>query len=161
VKTYRATPEVHAQIEKVLSRRPAASFSPLDEVAEILSDGRHYAWIGIYLVAGERSAPAQTPATAVAESQSRSVIPIRLGQHQFGVIEVQGESGRAVAGEDRVLLKRVAGRLAKYLHGPGAYLARKAREAAAEQPHPVEARHQPASEKPQVRTLAAAGEGRR
>lgn len=160
MKTYCPSRELQAKIDAALSRRPKASAQPLDEVAEILSQGRHYAWLGIYLVAGACSGSSQPPATAVAASRARTVIPMRLGQHQFGIIEVEPETGRTLSGQDRILLKRVAARLALYLHGPGAYLVRKAREAAAEQPPPTQVRHQPVSEKPQERTLAA-GEGRR
>jgi hypothetical protein len=85
-----------------------------------------------------------------------------LGQHEFGALEVQGENGQPLGAEDRVLLKRVAGQLAKYLHGPGRYLMRKAREAAAQQSASPQSRgYQPESQKTQARTLAAAGESRR
>lgn len=160
MKTYRTPRDLQVKIEGVLQRRatsPAAA--PLDEVAAILCEGRHYSWIGIYLVAAPASGPRKK--TSPETPESRVVMPIKLGQHVFGAIEVRGENGKGLAGEDRILLKRVAVRLAKYLHGPGAYLVRKAREAAAQQPQPSEARHQPASEKAPERTLAAAGEGRR
>lgn len=160
MKTYRPTRELQAKIDAALSRRPTPTAQPLDEVAEILSAGRHYAWVGIYLIAGERSGSRQRAAASVAAPKDRSVIAIRLGQHEFGAIEVEAESGRTLAAEDRVLLKRAAARLARFLHGPGAYLVRKAREAAAETPAP-QTRHQPASEKAEERSLAAAGEGRR
>ncbi len=160
MKTYRSPRDLKAQIEQTLLQRPSANAAPLDEVAAILSEGRHYAWIGIYLVAGERSGPGPAVATAAAQSKSRSVIPIRLVQHEFGAIEVQAESGKTLAPKERILLKQVAVRLAKFLHGPGAYLVRKAREAVAEQQRSIQLRHQPASEKTQERSLAA-GEGRR
>ncbi len=163
MKTYRSPRDLQARIESVPQRRAISpTAAPLDEVAAILCEGRRYSWVGIYLVAGQSPAPAsgarRTPVQTTSEAQA--VVPIRLGQLALGAIEVRGESGKPLAGEDRILLKRVAARLAKYLHGPGAYLARKAREAAAEQPQPSEVRHQPASEKAQERTLAA-GEGRR
>jgi hypothetical protein len=165
VKTYRTSRDLEASIQGALLRRGSSlNATPLDEVAEILGQGRHYSWIGIYLVAGERPAPASDggkPASR-APSQTRAVFPIGLGQHVFGAIEVQSERGKRLTNADRILLKRVAERLAKYLHGPGAFLARKAREAAMqESPAPQERGHQPASEKVPERTLAAAGEGRR
>lgn len=160
MKTYRTSRDLQAKIDAALSRRPTRSAQPLDEVAEILSQGRHYAWLGIYVVAGTRSGSNQPAPTVVAGGRARSVIPVRVGQHQFGAIEVEAESGKTLSGQDRILLKRVATRLALYLHGPGAYLVRKAREAVAEQSLSTHPRHQPASEKPQERTLAA-GEGRR
>lgn len=161
MKTYRTARELQAQIEQVLLRRPKATSAPLDEVARILSDGRHYAWIGIYLVAGQRPASGKAVASSLVQSKSRTVIPVRLGQHEFGAIEVQAESGKILSGKERILLKQVAVRLAKFLHGPGAYLVRKAREAAAEQLSSTQVRHQPASEKALEKSLAAAGEGRR
>ncbi|HEV2117428.1 MAG TPA: hypothetical protein VGR48_15460 [Terriglobales bacterium] len=164
MKTYRTPRDLEASIEGALLRRARSlNATPLDEVAEILGEGRHYSWIGIYLVAGERPSPAADggkPASRAA-SQKRAVFPIGLGQHVFGAIEVQSERGKRLTGADRVLLKRVAERVARYLHGPGAFLVRKAREAAMEQPQDLEARHQPESEKTRERTLAAAGEGRR
>lgn len=156
MKTYSPTRKLQAEIDAVLSRRPSTSAQPLDEVAEVLSGGRHYAWVGIYLVAGPSPSSRQPAATPVASSRARTVIPIRLGQHQFGAIEVEAESGRALSGGDRVLLKRVATSLAQFLHGPGAYLVRKAREAAAAEPSVPQARHQPASERVEEKTLAAA-----
>jgi len=157
VKTYRTPRDLQARIEQALTRRPSSTAAPLDEVADILCSGRHYAWIGIFLAAGPGPAPASTTEIV----QPRTVIPIMLVQHVFGALAVQGEKGAPLSGKDRILLKRVATRLARFLHGPGAYLLRKAREAAAEQPLSPQARgHQPASEKPQERSLAA-GEGRR
>lgn len=163
MKTYRTPRDLQTKIERVLQRRAISSTTaPLDEVAAILCEGRHYSWVGIYLVAGKSSAPAsgtrKTAEQTAADSQA--VVPIGLGEHVLGAIEVRSESGKPLTGRERILLKGVATRLAKYLHGPGAYLLRKAREAAANQPQPAESRHQPVSEKTQERTLAA-GEGRR
>lgn len=160
MKTYRTPHDLQAMIEGVLQRRAISpTAAPLDEVAAILCEGRHYSWIGIYLVVAPSAGPRKK--TSPAAPESRVVVPIKLGQHVFGAIEVRGEDGKTLAGEDRILLKRVATRLAKYLHGPGAYLVRKAREAAAQQPQAAEMRHQPASEKAPERGLAAGGEGRR
>jgi hypothetical protein len=163
VKTYRTPQELKARIETALARKAGPQNTPLDEVAEILGDGRHYSWIGIYLVAGEISKPGPSRAkTGTSAVQTHAVIPVALGQHVYGAIEVQSEKGKTLTGQDRILLKGVAERLAKYLHGPGAWLVRKAREAAAEPaPPPQERGHQPTSEKAPERTLAAAGEGRR
>lgn len=163
MKSYRSPRELQARIEQVLQRRPSPGSTPLDEIAEILSSGRRYDWIGIYLVAGAQPAAAPGQGSAVSGTRSAHVIPIRLGQHVYGAIEARPEAGKALAGEDRVLLKSVAARLANYLHGPGAALVRKAREAGAAEPEPelLPARgHQPESEKAQPRSLAA-GEGRR
>jgi len=164
VKTYRTARDLQASIEKALARPASFQNTPLDEVATILSEGRHYSWVGIYLVAGERpksgSAPAKTASRTAPQTQA--VIPVGLGQHVYGAIEVQSEKRKSLTGADRILLKQVARRLAMYLHVRGAYLVRKAREAAAEHPQALPTRgHQPASEKVPERSLAAAGEGRR
>lgn len=161
MKTYRPTRELQTQIEAALNRRPTASAQPLEEVAEILSSGRHYGWVGIYLIAGARPGARQPAATPAASSPARGVVTIRLGQHEFGAIEVEAERGKALTAGDRVLLKGVAASLARFLHGPGAHLVRKAREAAAAELPAQQARHQPTSERVQERSRAAAGEGRR
>jgi putative methionine-R-sulfoxide reductase with GAF domain len=163
VKTYRTPQELESRIETALARKAGSRNTPLDKVAEILGDGRHYSWIGIYLVAGEIAKPGPARAKSGSRAaQTQAVIPVALGQHVYGAMEVQSEKGKFLSGQDRILLKRVAERLAKYLHGPGAWLVRKAREAAAEpSPAPQERGRQPASEKAPERTLAAAGEGRR
>lgn len=161
MKTYRSARELQTGIEQVLLRHPSPGSAPLDEVAAILSLGRHYDWIGVYLVAGPQPAGATGKGSTVSSRGAGNVIPIRLGQHVYGAIEVRAEKGKALAGEDRILLKSVAVRLAKYLHGPGAVLVRRAREAAAAEPELPPARgYQPESEKAQPRSLAA-GEGRR
>ncbi|HEU5336294.1 MAG TPA: hypothetical protein VFU27_10035 [Terriglobales bacterium] len=163
MKTYRKARELQAKIEQMLLRPPSPGSAPLDEVAEILSSGRHYDWIGIYLLAGAQPATASSQEDTVrsASSGNSRVIPIRLGQHVYGAIEVRAEAGKGLASEDRILLKSVAARLARYLHGPGAALVRKAREAAAAEPESPPARgYQPESERAQPRSLAA-GEGRR
>ncbi len=163
MKTYRTPRDLQAKIESVLQRRAISpTAAPLDEVAAILCEGRHYSWVGIYLVAGQSPAPASGTRknAAPGAAESEVVVPIQLGQQALGAIEARGESGKPLTSQERILLKRVAARLAKYLHGPGAYLVRKAREVAANQPQPAEGRHQPVSEKAPERTLAA-GEGRR
>ncbi|HKW66303.1 MAG TPA: hypothetical protein VJP04_03370, partial [Terriglobales bacterium] len=133
MKTYRTPQELESRIEAALARKAGPQNTPLDEVAEILGDGRHYSWIGIYLVAGEISKPGPSRAkTGSRAVQTHAVIPVALGQHVYGAMEVQSQKGKVLSEKDRILLKRVAGRLAKYLHGPGAWLVRKAREAAAE-----------------------------
>ncbi len=162
LKTYQNARELQAKIEQMLLRRPSPGKAPLEEVAEILSAGRHYEWIGIYLVAGRQPSGAAGQASAVARTGSANchVVPMRLGQHVYGAIEVRAEAGKRLASEDRILLKSVAMRLAQYLRGPGAVLARKAREAAAEEPEPPARGYQPETERVQPRSLAA-GEGRR
>ena len=56
MKTYRSTRELLAEVKQLLAGRDVYSsrVSPLDRVVEALYEGRHYFWIGIYLVVGER-----------------------------------------------------------------------------------------------------------
>ena len=91
-----------------------------------------------------------------AETKSEIVVPIRIGQHVLGVIDVESDRINAFGGQDRVLLKQVAERLARFLQNQGKYLLRKAREAGQTRsvPPPVHG-HQPASEKTSSRAFAA------
>lgn len=56
MKRYRSPREVLADVERVLATKYISSSrtSLLEEVVETLFDGRHYFWIGIYLVVGEQ-----------------------------------------------------------------------------------------------------------
>ncbi len=55
MKVYRSPQQVLADVERALaSSRPSFGKSPLDEIVEILYRGRHYFWIGIYLVTARR-----------------------------------------------------------------------------------------------------------
>ncbi len=56
MKTYRSTRELVSEVKARLASREIYSkrVSPLDEVVEILYGGRHYFWIGVYLVGGDR-----------------------------------------------------------------------------------------------------------
>ena len=89
------------------------------------------------------------------ETRSELVMPIKIGVHVSGVIDVESDRLNAFAYKDRVLLQKVATALAKFLSGGGKYLVMKAREAA----HAIPAvlPKQPQSER-QERLRAAAGE---
>jgi L-methionine (R)-S-oxide reductase len=53
VKRYQSAREVLAAVEKALAAsKPGAQATPLGDVLDILYEGRHYFWIGIYLVVG-------------------------------------------------------------------------------------------------------------
>ncbi len=160
---YRPPRELLAEVEQVLARRYKPSDpSPLDAVVELLQEGRHYSWIGILLAMGElhehaTDRGAQPPS---AESKSELVQPIKLAGRVLGVIDVESDRPDAFPQEDRVLVKRVAERLARFLTGRGKYLVRKVREAAAAEAAAAETpeRHQPASERAAAPRAAAAGE---
>ena len=181
VKTYRSARELLSAVEAVL-RHPhdiaeqphfGATFSPhvqshtavLESVVRALYDGRHYFWMGIYLVIGETAVRqafcgpvppchtfklgkgnvgtvGQVGTTKVVadvssdptysmcfrETKSELVAPIKISTRVLGVIDVESEEPNAFSSEDRVLVERVAERLARFLTGNGKYVMRHARE---------------------------------
>jgi putative methionine-R-sulfoxide reductase with GAF domain len=134
VKLYRPARAVLADIEQVLSRPFAPNSSPLEEVAEILSEGRHYSWVGIYLTMDRKSSAlletGHHPAVmAVPGTRSKVLVAIKIAGRELGVLNVESAHESAFGSEDRVLLERVAGVLARFLTGPGKYLVRKAAQA--------------------------------
>ena len=56
MKTYRSTRDLLSDVKQLLASRDVYSTrtSPLERAVEILYAGRHYFWIGIYLVVGDR-----------------------------------------------------------------------------------------------------------
>ncbi len=101
LRPYRSTRNLLADVKKVLAgNRPSFHRSPLEEIAGLLCEGRHYSWVGIYLTLDEKSSSALL---------------------EEALIKPDRES--AFGSEDRVLLDRVAGLLARFLAGPrGKYL---------------------------------------
>jgi len=89
-----------------------------------------------------------------AETRSELVMPIKIGAHVSGVIDVESDRLNAFSFQDRVLLHKIATLLARFLAGPGKYLM-KARQAAHAMPSVLP--KQPQSER-QERLRAAAGE---
>jgi L-methionine (R)-S-oxide reductase len=200
VKRYLSARAVLAAVEKALAEsKPGALATPLEDVLGILYEGRHYFWIGIYLVvgrevrrqafrgpvppchtfafgkgnvgtAGEKGITkviadvSQDPTYSMCflETKSEMVVPIKLVSRTLGVIDVESNELDAFGPEDRVLLKRVANVLAKFLTSKGKYLVRKAREADARAGKAPAAKEKlaPVSEKPaRAETRkAAAGE---
>ena len=135
MKIYRDTAGLLAEIECVLATsRPSFQHSPLQDVIELLSRGRHATWVGIYLAAGTASQqllgaggdphPGQM---ARLETKSKILVSMRLAGRELGVLDVESDRENAFGPEDRVLLENVANRLARFLAGPGRYLARRAR----------------------------------
>ena len=207
MKRYRTAREVLVAVEAALKASkpsmPGKKAKPLEDVLEILYEGRHYFWIGIYLVVGRevrRQAfrgpvpPCHTFAfgkgnvgttgergllkvipdvtedatysMCFREVKSEIVVPIKLVTRVIGVIDVESDQANAFGGEDRVLLKRVALVLARFLTSKGKYIVRAAREAdmrAGKTSSAAEEKHLPASEKMQATRKessrrAAAGE---
>lgn len=195
MKRYRSAQAVLADVERVLSTSRPGKDSPFDSVLDILYEGRHYFWAGIYLVVGREvrrqafrgpvppchtfafgkgnvgttgekgitkviADVSQDPTYSMCflETKSEIVVPIKLVSRTIGVIDVESDRPNAFGAVDRVLLKRVATLLAKYLTSKGKYLVRKAREADARAgKSAAKEKHAPASEKMSTRR-AAAGE---
>ena len=202
MKVYRPTRELLAEVDRALAtpnlyvRREL----PLEDTVQLLYAGRHYFWIGIYLLIGDNvvrqvfrgPAPvgqgyslgsgsvgvaAQTGISQVipdvsretghrhaghdeafAATKSEIAVPIKIAGRVLGVIDVQSDKLNAFSYGDRVFLKNVAQRLAKFLTGRGKYVVRKAREAAAKEKKIETRGYQPASEKASAKAIAMGGE---
>lgn len=135
MKPYLSSRSLLAQIERALiENRPSSHHSPLEKVAELLADGRHYGWVGIYLKLDEKSAPAllenlvHPDQFAVAGTRKKVIVTMKIAGREVGFLNVESDRESAFGSEERVLLERVAGALAKFLVGPGKYLVRKASE---------------------------------
>jgi GAF domain-containing protein len=163
VKVYRSTRQLLADVKHVLAvNQPSSHHSPLEDVIELLSRGRHYAWIGIFLAVGENlpqqllgaggDAPSQV---ALPGTRSKILISMKLASRELGVLSVEHDHENAFGAEDRVLLEAVADALARFLAGPGKYLVRRARqETSASKPKPQARATQPSA----APLRAAAGE---
>jgi len=135
VKPYRPTRSVLADVERALaSNRPSFQESPLEVVAGLLCEGRHYSWAGIYLTLDSKSSPALLqdaadlhPAqVAAAGTRKKILVSMKLAGREVGFLNVESNRENSFGAEDRVLLERVADLLARFLTGPGKYLVRKA-----------------------------------
>ena len=133
MKTFLSSRQILASVERLLAEnRPSFHHSPLGEVAGLLTDGRHFSWVGIYLTFDKKSSaaleesgvhPAQM---AAAGTVKKIVVSIRIAGRELGFLNVESNRKSAFGPEDRVLLEGVAGLLARFLTGPGKYLVRKA-----------------------------------
>lgn len=150
--------------EKLASARSARPQEILDAIVTTLSEGRGYAWTGIYVAienVGVRQASSgsgTTPASmSLDELQAEIAVPIKLGARMLGLIIV--ETGRtAVARQERVLLQQTAKLIAQYLTTDRAkQLLRQTREKARSGAAEVQPHKSPQSARPAVRR-AAAGE---
>jgi hypothetical protein len=160
VKQYRSSRELIADVERTLSARSASTGSPLDEVIEIISDGRHYAWTAIYLAERDPAPVQEFHAPSSASGVLR--VPVKAGQRLLGVLEVEAGK-RPITRTDTLLLRQVAADLGRFLTGRGKYLMRKVREmgVAAEAAQAECPKLQPVPEKGKsLQKRAAAGESR-
>jgi putative methionine-R-sulfoxide reductase with GAF domain len=135
LRPYLPARELLSNIEQALAEnRPSFHRSPLEKVAELLADGRHYGWVGIYLKLDEKSAPALLenlvhPAQfAAAGTRKKVIVAMKIAGREVGFLNVESDRENAFGSEERVLLERIANLLAKFLAGPGKYLVRRAAE---------------------------------
>jgi len=131
LRPYRSTHNLLADVKKVLAdNRPSFHRSPLEEIAGLLCEGRHYSWVGIYLTLDEKSSSAlleealiKPNQVAVHGTRKKIVVAMRVGGRELGFLNVESDRESAFGSENRVLLDRVAGLLARFLAGPrGKYL---------------------------------------
>jgi len=131
VKSYRSTRSLLAEIEELLdNNRPSFHHSPLEDIAALLVEGRHYSWVGIYLTLDRDSSPAllenahpEHPGqVAVASTRTKILVAMKIAGREIGYLNVESERENAFGSEERVLLERVAGLLARFLTGAGKYL---------------------------------------
>src|SRR5215468_3618067 len=129
MKSYGSSRTLLAEIEDVLaSNRPSFHHSPLERVTQILSEGRHYSWVGIYLTLGSPLLesgyhPAQV---AVPGTVRKILVAMKIAGRDLGYLSVESDREAAFGAEERVLLERTASLLARFLAGPGKYLMLKA-----------------------------------
>lgn len=155
--------QVLAQVDRVLARRPSprefAQRKPLEDVAEALYQGRGYSRISLSLEAnGRQVSQAFRGAAGSRGSTSQIAVPIKIASRVLGAIQAES-ARRALGWHDRVLLKEVAARLARFLTSRGKVLMRHARESG-HAASPEARGYQPASAKAASLRMAA-GEGRR
>ena len=143
LKTYRPTRVLLTQIEELLAKnKPSFGRSPLDRVLELLSEGRHYSWAGIYVAVADNQqllgsrGDAGLQATSMPHTRSKMLVSMKIGSREVGVLAAESERDFPFGAEDRVLLEKVAEVLARFLAGRGKYLVREAREKAASQSVP-------------------------
>lgn len=133
MKRYSPTHELLRNIERILFfSRPSLHVSPLDKIVELLYQGRHYSWTGIYVAVGQdgasdsssNSSP-QAGQIALSETRSKILVSMKLSGREYGILAVESER-EAFRPEDRIFLENVAYLLARFLAGTGRYLVRKA-----------------------------------
>ncbi len=136
MKRYRPLREVLAEVEKLMAERPnmSAPLAVLDQVADLLYRSRNYSWVGISLHAGEQSFRqvfrGAEPNLGHAAGRSNFMVAIRMVGRELGVMELESAREHAFGREERVLLKRVAALLGRYLVTRGKHVLFKLREQA-------------------------------
>ncbi|MGH9603513.1 MAG: hypothetical protein ACRD24_14125, partial [Terriglobales bacterium] len=133
----------------------------------VLYRARHYSWIAIHLDSGEQSLRqvfrGSEPDSGSPQTRMKFTTPIGIGRRVLGAMEAESDREYAFGRDERVLLERVATRLALYLATRGKNILRRLRDqaqpsdepalaVAAEEPQ-VPSRPQPVSTKKSVRPL--------
>lgn len=133
MKPYLSTQKTVADITQLLeNNQPSFHHSPLEDIASLLCEGRHYSWVGIYLSLDKHSSSplletAVHPAhVAVPGTRKKVLVAMKIAGREIGFLNVESERENALGPEDRVLLESVADLLARFLTGPGKYLVLKA-----------------------------------
>jgi putative methionine-R-sulfoxide reductase with GAF domain len=135
VKSYRSTQSILSDIQNLLANnRPSFQHSPLEDVAELLCEGRHYSWAGIYLTLDQKTSPALLKESGnahlgqlkAAGTRKKILVAMKVGGREIGSLNVESDRENSFGSEDRVLLERVANLLARFLAGSGKYLVLKA-----------------------------------
>jgi putative methionine-R-sulfoxide reductase with GAF domain len=155
-KTHSSPRMLVAEAKRVLDAwRPSERNSPLDEIVELLAEGRSYESLSIYLVLGDSvklvshtgTVPASdrvafgegnvgaTAKNGITKSKEISVndpasqpelaVPIKLAARVLGVVDVQSTR---LTSSDNILVHEVAHLIARFLTSKGKRLVRKARE---------------------------------
>ena len=122
MRIYRPTRELLAQIEHLLAaNKPSFHHSPLDDVIEVLCQGRRYSWVGIYLTIEENKqqllvAGGENGLNTITlpQTQSKILVTMKLAGRELGVLAAESDRENAFGSEDRVLLENVAGALARF-----------------------------------------------
>lgn len=133
MKPYLSTQKIIVDIEELLrNNQPSFHHSPLEDIASLLCEGRHYSWVGIYLSLDKHSSSplletAVHPAhVALPGTRKKVLVSMKIAGREIGFLNVESERENALGPEDRVLLESVADLLARFLTGPGKYLVLKA-----------------------------------
>lgn len=131
MKSFRSSRSLILEVERVLAcSRPSFHSSPLEEVADILIEGRYYSWVGIYLAVDDRhssalleNSQANHPGqVAVPGTRKKILVSMKIAGREVGHLSVESDRENAFGADERVLLERVAGVLARFLTGRGKYL---------------------------------------
>ena len=140
MKRFRTFPALLADAESLLAKaKPSFRHSALQDLVQMLCDGRHYAWVGIYLAVAAPEPHRLLDAGADSERQlseepsprNRILITLKVGPREIGLLEVESDRPGAFGSAEVAFLEQLSGMLSRYLAGPGKLAVRRARETSA------------------------------